>query len=541
MASNRSAQAVSVEKILALADEHRKAGRLKMADRLCRQLLESEPNHPPILHLRALIAHDAGDQGTAITLMRQASAANGRDPLLHCNLAEMFRSAGLLDEALAASRRALALDADFPEALYRLGSILCARGEYKDAVPYLKRAAALAPDNAAAHTNLGHALLALERLPEALDAIEKAIRLNPGSPNGFHNRGVIFQHMGRCEEAEADWKRTLALDPTHIDARISLNSSQGMAFYKMGKLDEAEAHWKQVISLRPEVAEAQTNLAIIHLLRGRLAEGFGLYEWRWRMKNGPPHPELPAPWMGDDPAGKRLLIHAEQGFGDTLQFCRYLPLLRDRGARLAFLVSRPLRPLIAHSMPWLELPHGPQPPSDLQSTLLSLPRLSKTTLGTIPAAIPYIHAPPQAVSRLRDAMGPGPELKVGLAWAGSQKHLLDKERSLAFEALAPILAVKGMRLFSLQIGAAADEVRQARMIDLSPHLTDFAETAGAMGKPVWIMLPFVPDWRWLLEREDSPWYPTARLFRQKTRGDWGQVARDIAHSLTGMAQAEARR
>jgi hypothetical protein len=213
-----------------------------------------------------------------------------------------------------------------------------------------------------------------------------------------------------------------------------------------------------------------------------------------------------------------------------------------------------LQPLIAHSMPWLELSSGPQPPSDTQSTLLSLPHLLGTTLDTIPAPVPYIHAPPQAIARLGTVIGQGTELKVGLVWAGNPNHQLDHHRSLSLAALAPILAVEDVRFFSLQIGTASGGVLPD-VTDLAPELTDFAQTAGAianldlvisvdtsvahlagaMGKPVWIMLPFVPDWRWLLDREDSPWYPTARLFRQKTRGDWRPVVREIADALGPIA------
>ena len=250
-----------------------------------------------------------------------------------------------------------------------------------------------------------------------------------------------------------------------------------------------------------------------------------------------------------------MLVHAEQGYGDTLQFCRYLPILRDAGARLVLNVPRSLRSLMAHGMPWLELQTDHPPSTDFQTTLPSLPHLLKTTLEIIPAPIPYIHAPPQAISRFAGMIGRRAELKVGLVWAGNPEHLRDRDRSLAFSALAPILAIEGVRFFSLQIGAATREASPA-ITDISSELTDFAQTAGAianldlvisvdtavahlagaMGKRAWIMLPFVPDWRWLLEREDSPWYPTARLFRQRTRGDWEPVMREIAEGLARLAK-----
>ncbi len=192
-----------------------------------------------------------------------------------------------------------------------------------------------------------------------------------------------------------------------------------------------------------------------YLLRGNFTQGFSHYQWRFRIQDGPPRPKLLTPWEGGDPKGKRILIHSEQGYGDTIQFCRYLPILREAGARLVLNVPRSLRSLIAHSVPWLELQTDQPLSTDFQTTLPSLPHLLKTTLETIPAPIPYVHAPPQAISRFAAMIGRGAELKVGLVWAGNPEHLRDRDRSLAFSALAPILAIEGVRFFGLQIGAAA--------------------------------------------------------------------------------------
>ena len=365
--------------------------------------------------------------------------------------------------------------------------MLCARGEYQEAIDVLRQVIALAPEASAAHMNLAH------------------------------------------------------------------------AFHKLASLDHAETHWKQALALDPSHAEAHRNLGMCYLLRGNFTQGFSHYQWRFQIQDGPPRPKLLTPWDGGDPKGKRMLIHAEQGYGDTIQFCRYLPILREAGARLVLNLPRSLRSLMAHSMPWLEL-QGDQPPStDFQSTLPSLPHLLRTTLETIPAPTPYVQAPPQAVSRFGAMIGQGAGLKVGLVWAGNPEHPRDRDRSLAFAKLAPMLAVEGVRFFSLQVGAAAREA-SAAVTDLSSELTDFAQTAGAianldlvicvdtavahlagaMGKRVFILLSFVPDWRWLLEREDSPWYPTARLFRQRARDDWGPVVKEIAAALVGLTQGVVR-
>ena len=480
-------------------------------------MLKAKPDHPTALQLQALIAHDEGDLAGAIELTRRAIALDPRNPLLLYNLAELCRRAKRLDEALAANRQALILEPQSPRALMSLGSTNAELGRHEEAMLDLRRAIAIAPDYAMAHFNLGNVFDALRQFPQALEAKSEAIRLDPNFPDAFCSRGITLYNMCRFHEAEIDWKHALALNPRHADAH--------------------------------------TNLALSELRRGNFLEGFARYEWRWRSKDAAARPRLLAPWNGDDPRGKHLLIHAEQGFGDTLQFCRYLPVLRERGASLVFLLPPALQSLVAHSMPWLQLSPGPQPPSDIQSTLLSLPHLLKTTLDTIPARVPYIHAPGDAISRLGAVIGEDAELKVGLIWAGSPKHALDKDRSLPFSAFAPLLDLNGVRFFSLQIGERSRDISE-RVIDLSPHLTDFAETAGAianldlvisvdtsvahlagaMGKPVWILLPFLADWRWLIEREDSPWYPTARLFRQGMQGDWGAVVGEIAKALKALVE-----
>ena len=213
-----------------------------------------------------------------------------------------------------------------------------------------------------------------------------------------------------------------------------------------------------------------------YLLRGRFSEGFVEYEWRWRSSELPSRPPMPTPWKGEDPRGKRLLVHAEQGLGDTLHFCRYLPLLRERGAKVVLHVQKTLRSLIAEAMPWLELiAEGENlPATDMQCSLLSLPHLLGTTLDTIPATIPYLHAKEEAAARFAATMGQGQGLKVGIVWAGSTKHLNDVDRTIALSMLSPLFAVKGVRFFSLQIGARPGDRLPAPVTDLAPELTDFA-------------------------------------------------------------------
>ncbi|MBV9739616.1 MAG: glycosyltransferase family protein [Hyphomicrobiales bacterium] len=517
--------AVSLPQAFALAEQHRQAGRLQAAEGLCRQILEAVPGHAETLHLLGIIAHQAGNAAVAIELLRQAVASDPRVPLYHCNLGEMCRLAGRVDEALAAGRQALALRPTYPEALNNLGIAHYDRGEFEEAAAQYRRAIELAPAYAQAHSNLGNALRALRRLDEAIPAYTRALELKPDFADAFSNRALTFHLRARFDDAAADFRRAIALQPLH--------------------------------------GNAHSGLAMNLLLRGRFAEGFVEYEWRWRSSELPSRPSITTPWRGEDPRGKRLLVHCEQGLGDTLNFCRYLPLLRERGANLVLHVQRPLRPLIADAMPWLELVAEGEalPATDAQCSLLSLPHLFGTMPDTIPATIPYMFASQANAARFAALVGQAPELKVGLVWAGSPKHLNDVDRTFAFSTLAPILDVKGVRFFSLQIGARPGDRLPDLVTDLSPELGDFAQTAGAlsaldllitvdtapahlagaMGKPVWMLLPFVPDWRWLLEREDSPWYPTLRLFRQKTRGDWQAPVDALAKALIELAQERNRR
>ena len=299
--------------------------------------------------------------------------------------------------------------------------------------------------------------------------------------------------------------------------------------------------------------------ALTHLSLGKFAEGWAGFESRWCWTG--PRPNIGPQWDGSDPKGKRLLIYTEQGLGDTLQFCRYLPLLHQSGASIFFQLQARLRNLIAASMPWLDISSkGDQlPPTDAHCALLSLPHLVGTTLDTIPARVPYIAPPQQLATQWEDLIKPKRGLRVGFGWAGSRDHRNDAHRSILPSAFAPLFNIEDATFFSLQVGGQPDPLPPEHVIDLSPQLTDFAETAGAianldlvisvdtsvahlagaMGKPVWIILPFVPDWRWLLDRTDSPWYPTARLFRQKSSGDWAPIITEVAEALNMIARTRA--
>jgi tetratricopeptide (TPR) repeat protein len=518
-ATGSPAQWTTVPQVLTLAEQHRQAGRLAEAQNLLEQVVKAQPRLSDALHLLGVVLHQAGDRSGAIDMVKRAVAANGAVPLYYSNLAEMLRLSGRLDEAVAAGRRAVELQPGFAQALNNLGIAHYDRREFDEAVRYYRRAIAREPRFAEAYSNLGNALRIQHKLEDSIAAYHRALEIKPDFPDAVANLASVLHLIGRLDEATATYGRAIAMSPRH--------------------------------------ANAHSGLGLLQLLRGNFAQGWWEYEWRWHSSDTAA-PQLPGPvWGGEGLAGRRILVYAEQGYGDALQFCRYAALLRDRGATVFLRVPPPLHTLMAESMPWVEVSSdgkGGLPAHDCHCALLSLPHRFDTRIETIPAQIPYLRATPERVGRWSARVEPGADLKVGIVWAGSTRHINDVNRSIPLPSLAPWFGLDGVQFFSLQVGdaaAAVNELPGRPVTDLSPLLTDYAETAaaieqldlvisvdtsvvhlaGALGKPVWTLLPWVPDWRWLESREDSPWYPTMRLFRQPERFAWGPVLERIAGEL----------
>jgi hypothetical protein len=335
-----------------------------------------------------------------------------------------------------------------------------------------------------------------------------------------------------------------------------------------GELDEALSVCQRAIQLRPDHAGAHWNKSLVLLLKGDFAQGWAEYEWRWQSKDfRSPRRDFPQPqWRGEDPSGRTILLHAEQGFGDTIQFIRYAPLLAGRGARVIVECQPELQRLLGgvEGIQHLTARGEPLPPFDLHTPLLSLPLAWGTRVKTIPGNVPYIKPDPALVGAWRGRLAGDSALKVGLVWAGSPIRKDDRYRSLPLSSLAPLAGVKGVSFYSLQKGKATEQAQNPppgmNLIDMTEEIKDFADTAalishldlvitvdtavahlaGAMAKRVWTMLEFVPAWRWLLNREDSPWYPTMRLFRQPAIRDWATVIRRVAGELQNFCSSGAR-
>lgn len=473
------------------------AGRLREAEALYREILAAEPRHSDALHLLGVALHQLGRNDEAIELIGQAIAADGSRAEFHSNLGEVHRMCGRPDQAEHSYRAALAL----------------------------------APDMAAAHGNLGHALLAQDRIEAAAESYERAAALDPGNAGVLVNYAYALLELGRLQEAEQRSRQVLALRPDDAEAHQFL----GGALSGLDRLDEAAASYRKAFALRPDYVEAHLNFAQLCLLRGEYAEGWRHYAWRPRQKAG-----KAATWTGtEDLRGKTILLQCEQGLGDSIHFLRYAPLVAAKGAEVYLQVPEVLKPLVRHL-------GDPEPPArtDYCCSLLDLPAAFHTTLDSIPARIPYLQADP---GDWRAKLG-GDKLKlVGLCWRGNPGYKGDRHRSMPLEALEPLLELPGIRFISLQkelhphehaprlVHPGGDFDGTASLVaalDLVISVdTVWAHYAGALGKPLWLLLPRSAHWCWLRDCTASPWYPTAKLFRQKTAGDWRPVVGAIAQAL----------
>ncbi len=508
----------TVDMLLA-AIEHQRAARHAEAEALYRSILATEPGNGQALYLCGLLQLETGRPHTAAATLHAAATARPEHSGTQVNLGRALLADGRPAEALVAANRLLAVEPRNPEAAFLRGTALNALGKPAPAVAAFQCAIAHDPTNAAAWLNLGNACNDLDRPDDAERNCREAIRLAPGL-------------------AEA-------------------HASLGYMLTARGQLDEAIAACDAAIALRPDFAQAHWNQAVAALLAGDFALGFDKYEWRKRHdRYRRDFVDLPGPqWDGSDPAGRTILVHAEQGLGDTIQFARYLPMIAARGGHVVLACDRPLIPLLSGMGVRVVPKDAPPPPYDCWIDQMSLPRVFATRLDTIPAPTGYLQADLARTAAWRASLPDGPN--VGLAWAGNPAHSNDRRRSIPAAALARILAVPGTNFVNLQVGLHAGEIGLG---DLSSRLPDYAETAaliaaldllitvdtsvahvaGALGKPAWLMLPHAPDWRWLLRRDDTPWYASLRLFRQPQPGDWDSVIAAVTDALGSCAATRRR-
>jgi tetratricopeptide (TPR) repeat protein len=613
----------TVANAFAQALYYHQTGLLSQAEQLYRQILQVDPRHADSLHLLGVIFYQTGKPHVAVEYIRQAIAIHPwaaayhnnlgaacqalglrEDAETHCrqalqlqpdypdahnNLGNVLQELGRLDEAVRHCQEALRLRPDFAEALNNLGNAQQRQGKLPEAAASYQQALRLRPDHAEPHNNLGVVLAELGRVPEAITHYNEALRLRPNYADAFNNLGNALRDQGKLDETVACYEQALKLRPDYAEARTNLGSAlrdkglldEAVACYQQalrlkpnhaeahnnlgnalryqGKLDEALASFERALQAQPDFADGHWNRSLIWLLQGNFAQGWPAYEWRWRCKQLVPRAFQQPRWDGSPLGGRTILLHWEQGLGDTIQFIRYAPLVKERGGRVLFQCQSVLASLLATcpGIDQLLLEGAPLPDFAVHSPLLSLPAILGTALETIPANVPYVTADPQHVERWRAELGPIAGYKIGIAWQGNPKHKGDRHRSFRLTQFEPLAAVEGVRLFSLQMDAGIEQLAgvagrfavtdlgsrfdaasfrdvAAVMKNLDLVITvdsALAHLAGAMAVPVWLAVPFAPDFRWLLEREDSPWYPTMRLFRQKQLGNWEEVFARMTSTL----------
>lgn len=590
----------TIAEALRAAFDHHMAGRLAEAETLYSRILDADPEQADAAQLLGVLCAQTGRMGRAAALLRRAlelrptaagalcnlggalqslGDATGAETVYgralrldprqtdaHASRAAALRTLGRPEEAAASAARALALDPAHAEALVNRADSDLALRRVEAAERAARRALASRPDLAAAHMLLGAALAAQARWEEADIASRAALDRNPRFAEAWENRGALLAKSGRFAESLAAFAEAEALRPGP-----SLWAARGAALVAMARPVEALADFDRALAARPGDAGLHWNRGFALLLAGDYNGGWPEFDWRRHDDRAePPWRRFAQPtWTGGDIAGRTILLYAEQGLGDTLQFLRYVPLVAARGVRVLLEAQAPLLPLVM-GLPGVErvIARGdPLPGFDLECPLMSLPRAFRTTPETVPAEVPYLRVDPVHAALWRDRLaagdGAGQEagtgLRVGLVWAGNPRFPGDRLRSPRLDGLRPLLDVPGVRFFGLQMGPGREDLARVpvpdRFTDLGPAIRDFADTAaimesldlvvssctgpahlaGALGRPLWLALPFSPDWRWMLGREDSPWYPTARLFRQEAPGAgpaaWAGVASRMAAAL----------
>jgi tetratricopeptide (TPR) repeat protein len=581
-----------------MADDHQQRGeivappnRVEGAPRLADP--STVPGYPEAAKLfgQAATRFNARDYAGAAALFREIIARVPGMIAAHNNLGVALRLDGQEAAAAAAFRRATEIAPDYSAAHANLGLTLRAQGESEEAVAAFRRAAALDPSNAELQSHLASAYVALARYELAVAHFRRATELRPHFPSAYANLGMALTELNRWDEAVAAYERAAALDPDNASIRVNLAFARddpagiaeaeaqcrrliagrsnlleaynalGLILQKQNRLDESLESYRRASALKPDFLPAAINESLVLLLLGRYDEAWPKYEWRRRLPMLRRNERAMPPWQGEDIAGKSILLHSEQGFGDTIQFLRYVPLVAERARHVVLEIPRPLVRMAA-SLPIENVtivPNNRPPPSaDVHAPMLGLPRIFQTRVDNIPGRVPYLTPRRPLVERWARRLAADTRFKVGLAWAGNPEHRGNRSRSLTLGRLAPLLAVRDVGWYGLQVGPPAEEIKRLpkdTVTDLSPQLADFAETAGAilnldlviavdtavahlagaLARPVWIMIAFSPDWRWLLNRDDSLWYPSVRLYRQPAPGDWDSVIARVAGDVAARA------
>ena len=575
-----------VDEILQQAAALHRNGMLREAEGLYADILRRTPNHFAALHLLGLVHLQSGKPERALERLRKAVRSEPGALVARRSLGAALIALGRFDEALDVYDHVISIDPEHVESLlaragtcvelgrleaalatydsliarwpehveahHHRANLLAQLGHLDEAVSGYDKVLSIKPKHAPAHHERGNALRLLGHFDAALASYDMALRYAAAYPEALNSRGNLLRVQGRYDDALLDFKAALSCRANYAEAHNNLGNVLG----DLGRVDEAIGCFDRAISLRPDYAEAHWNKGITLLQEGRFAEGWRQHEWRLKKPGAMPHRCRQPVWDGRKSlAGRDIFLHWEQGFGDTLQFCRYAPLIGKRGARVTLSVQEPLLQLLRQLEPMVTVIGENEVPEkfDLHCPLLSLPHLLATELETIPAGAAYLSADADLARTWAARLPTRHRPRVGIEWRGNPRHANDRNRSIAPAFLSPLLALD-LDWISLQPENSILEMPEGakgHVHNFGAALRDFAETAAlisqldlvitvdtavahlaaALGKPVWVLLSFSHDWRWLRHRSDSPWYPTARLFRQPRPGDWANVIAEVGSEL----------
>jgi tetratricopeptide (TPR) repeat protein len=550
----------TIPEALNAAVRHHQAGQLAQAEQIYRQVLSVDPLQYDAWHLLGLTLHQQGQSDASIQHIREALRLKPDFPEAHYNLGNVLRDLSRPAEAAASYQQALRWRPNSAETHYNLGNALNDLHQYAAAAECYQQAVRLKPNYQKALNNLGNCYMDLERHGEAAEVYQQVLANNPTYPKGHSNLGNALRQLGRTDEAVASCRRALELEPNNAEALNNLAA----ALLDQGQTAEAIAAFDQSIEQRPDYAEARMNRGMAWLMRGDYARGWEEYEWRWRSKAFVPRGFSQPQWDGSPLAGRTILVHAEQGLGDTLQFLRYVPAVKERGGTVLLECSRVLHKLV-EKLAGVDrrMAFGDElPPFDVHVPLLSLPHV----LGLIEPRqmnnVPYLHPDAHLREKWDQHLAAIPGFKVGINWQGNPKYPSDRQRSLPLAHFLPLTELPDVRLISLQKNFGIEQLQElkdpAAVLDLGSQLdnesgpfmdtaavmtnldlvitcnTAIAHLAGAVGARVWVLLSTAPDWRFLTHGETTDWYPTMRLFRQQKSGQWGPVMEQVVDELQQM-------
>jgi tetratricopeptide (TPR) repeat protein len=534
---------------------YRRLARWDEAAKSCRRAIELAPNEPELDYALGNILLEQQQWREAAASFRHALAKRPRYPDAFNGLGQALKKARKYEEARSAFEQALALRPRYLEALFNLGTTLQALEHWSEAALVYKTALEIVPSSIEVLGNLGNSLWSAREFAAAAAIHRKALALRQDYAPAHNSLGNALLGLKRFAEAKAEFEQALALSPNEPNTLCNL----GNVFLAQNQIDKAIGYYQRALQHEPGFRQAVFNEGLVLLLKGDLRAGLPHYELRWVLKQQALEDQPPREnWQGDLPVdGKTLLVCCEQGLGDTLQFLRYVPLLKARSAKVILRIQETLRPLLL-DMPDVTIVSAKDdelPAFDHYCLLLSLPLAFGTDLTTIPNNVPYVQAPATKAAYWRYRLDRFPGKKIGIVCSGNPQHKNDYNRSCPLAAFKPLAAAAGNTLFLLQKEIRPTDTAvladSPEFINLSAELNDFTDTAaivanldlviavdtsvvhltGAMGKPVWVVLPFAPDWRWMLDRSDSPWYPSMRLFRQPKPDDWASVMAQVTDEL----------